>query len=165
MNLADVFSDLASRPVQAAAALPQLDSQQLNAHVAGHPNSIAWLLWHSGREVDAQVSQLSGQTQVWPQFRERFALGHVGESVGYGQSSKEAATVIVEDQALLVDYLHAALAALTDYTSTLTPAAFSEVIDEHWDPPVTRGARLISIVDDAIAHTAQAAFAAGTLTR
>ena len=35
------------------------------------------------------------------------------------------------------------------------------MVDEQWDPPVTRGARLVSILDDAAQHIAQAAYVLG----
>ena len=40
-----------------------------------------------------------------------------------------------------------------------------EVIDASWDPPVTRGVRLISVVDDGIQHAGQAAYVAGIVRR
>src|SRR5699024_7255685 len=45
-----ILSDLIQRPAQAAEALPALSPDQLNTHLGGHPNSIAWLLWHSRSE-------------------------------------------------------------------------------------------------------------------
>ena len=50
---------------------------------------------------------------------------------------------------------------MDDHLGTLTVADLDDVIDEEWDPPVTRGARLVSIVDDAIQHLAQAAYVLG----
>ena len=34
-----------------------------------------------------------------------------------------------------------------------------EVIDEAWEPPVTLGVRLVSIIDDASQHSGQAVYA------
>ncbi|GAA2942537.1 DinB family protein [Glutamicibacter bergerei] len=164
MDTPEIFSTLARLPFSSAKNLPQLTAEQLNDHPAGHPNSIAWLLWHSSREVDAQLAPLTGQAQLWDEYAERFDLGELGASVGYGHSSAEAARIKVNDQALLLEYLEATLTALGDYASTLTPTQLDEVIDRSWDPAVTRGVRLISIIDDAIAHVAQAAYAAGILT-
>jgi hypothetical protein len=39
------------------------------------------------------------------------------------------------------------------------------VIDDRWDPPVTRGVRLVSVVNDTTQHAGQAAFAAGVVSR
>lgn len=165
MDIVELFSDLTNRPVDAAEALPSLSAEQLNAHPAGHPNSIAWLLWHSGREVDVQLADLTGDAQQWESFRDRFDLGELGETVGYGHTTDQAGQITVDDQQLLTDYLGATLTALVTYVEGLSEDDLGEVIDENWTPPVTRGARLISIVDDAAVHVGQAAYAAGAITR
>lgn len=164
MNSIEILTDLAQRPVDAARALPELTSEQLNAHPDGHPNSVAWLLWHSGREADVQLAELTGGAEVWEDFRDRFDLGEIGDSVGYGHTREQAAQVVVDDQGLLNDYLHATLSALGRYVGGLSESDLDEVIDENWTPPVTRGVRLISIIDDAIQHVGQAAYAAGAVT-
>jgi hypothetical protein len=38
-------------------------------------------------------------------------------------------------------------------------------VDEAWDPPVTLGVRLVSVVDDDLEHAGQAAFVRGVLER
>ncbi|SMX68596.1 DinB superfamily protein [Brevibacterium sp. 239c] len=164
MNSIEILTDLAQRPVDAAKRLPTLTAEQLNAHPGEHPNSIAWLLWHTGREVDVQLSDLTGDEQVWEKFRDRFALGELGDSVGLGHTAEQAAAIRVEDQQLLVDHLGATLTALGRYISELSEADLDDVIDESWTPPVTRGVRLASIIDDAAVHVGQAAYAAGSLT-
>lgn len=161
MNSIEFLTDLSQRPLQAAQALPDLSPEELNRHLGGHPNSIAWLLWHSGREIDAQLSDLTGRPQLWDDFRDRFGLGEIGDSFGLGHTPEQAAQIQVEDQQLLVDYLAATLNAFTDYVGTLSEDDFDEVIDENWTPAVTRGVRVVSIIDDAIQHVAQAAFIAG----
>lgn len=165
MNINEIFSDLAQRPIDVANSLPQLTSDQLNAHPGGHPNSVAWLLWHSGREVDVQLAELTGDPQQWEQFRDRFGLGDAGDAIGVGQTPEDAEGIVIEDQGLLVEYLEAALTALLQYTGRLSEDDLDDVIDRNWTPPVTRGVRLISIIDDAIQHIGQAAYAAGALTK
>lgn len=165
MDTIELFQDLAKRPVDAAKNLPTLTTEQLNAHPGDHPNSIAWLLWHSGREVDVQLEALTAKPQIWEKYRDRFSLGEIGDSLGLGHTEEQAAQIRVGDQQLLVDYLDATLTALNEYVGTLSESDLGEVIDHDWDPPVTRGVRLISIVDDAIQHVGQAAYAAGALTR
>ena len=48
---------------------------------------------------------------------------------------------------------------------TLSPADLDRVVDRNWDPPVTLGVRLISIVDDCVQHVGQAAYVRGLLGR
>lgn len=163
MNVSEILSGLAQRPIDAVRALPQLSDEQLNAHPGNHPNSIAWLLWHSGREVDIQLSQLSGQAELWDRFRTHFNLGKIGDSMGFGHSVEQAHSITANDQNLLVDYLEACLGALSDYATTLGEAELDEIVDRNWEPAVTRGVRLISIIDDAAVHVGQAAYVAGIL--
>ncbi len=165
MNSNEILADLAQRPVDAVKALPDLSAEQLNAHPAGHPNSIAWLLWHSGREIDVQHVSLTGSRQQWEDFRERFALGELGDSIGFGHTSEQAGEIRVDSQQLLVEYFEATITALRDYMEGLSESDLDEIIDENWTPPVTRGVRLISIINDAIQHVGQAAYAAGALTK
>lgn len=162
----DVLDEFASRPVEAAERLAgTLTAAGLNAHPGGHDNSIAWLFWHTGREIDVQLAALAGEPEVWSAhgFDVRFGLGKLGDSVGYGHSSAQARAVIVEDATLLLDYLRATTDALRAHIRSLSPDALGDVIDENWDPPVTRAARIVSIIDDAAQHIGQAAYAAGIL--
>ena len=54
-----------------------MSSEQLNQHPEGHPNSIAWLLWHTGREIDVQLSALTSNDELWysSQYRAALAFG------------------------------------------------------------------------------------------
>lgn len=162
----DVLDDFASRPVEAAERFAgKLTAEALNAHPGGHNNSIAWLLWHTGREIDVQLAALAEVDEVWPSqgFDARFGLGKLGDTVGYGHSPAEARAVVVDDAALLLDYLRATTDALRAHIRSLSPDALGDIIDENWDPPVTRAARIVSIIDDAAQHVGQAAYAAGIL--
>lgn len=164
MDALDLLRDLTSRPRDAAERLRhQLNPVTLNARPGGHPNSVAWLLWHTGREIDVQLADLVGGEQVWTAggFDQRFDLGPAGDAVGYGHTDAEARRIVIEDGGGVLDYVHATLTAMDDYLGTLSAAALDDIIDEQWDPPVTRGARLVSIVDDAIQHLAQAAYVLG----
>lgn len=66
MDSHELLTDLAQRPLQELDHFwDSLDTPRLNEHPAGHPNSIAWLVWHTGREIDVQVADASGRDQVW----------------------------------------------------------------------------------------------------
>ncbi|GAA1732182.1 mycothiol transferase [Brachybacterium phenoliresistens] len=164
MDALDVLIDAAARPVEAATALrEQLTPEVLAAHPGGHDNSPAWLLWHTAREIDAQRADLSGTEQVWTAqgFRERFALGELGDGIGYGHTPEQARAVTVTDADLLLEHLAAVTDELIRYLRTLDADDLDAVIDTSWEPPVTRGVRLISIIDDAAQHVGQAAYAVG----
>ena len=165
MDATDVIRDLASRPVAAVRALPALTPAQLNAHPGGHPNSIAWLLWHSGREVDVQLADLTGLEQAWTRtgFRDRFGLHDLGDGFGLGHTPAEAASVVVEDQGLLGDYLETVLREVVAYWAEQSPTQLDETIAEYDGLPVSRGIRLISLIDDVQQHVGAAYHVAGML--
>ena len=164
MDAIDLLRDLAPRPRDAARALAEdLTPEILAAHPGGHPNSVAWLLWHTAREMDAQLAALRGVEQVWTAqgFDARFGLGEVGDQVGYGHTAEQARSIAVDDPELLIEHLEAVTDALAAYLETLADDDLDDVIDEQWDPPVTRGVRLISLIDDAAQHVGQAAYVVG----
>src|SRR5699024_8163255 len=140
-----------------------LNPVSLNARPGGHDNSVSWLLWHTGREIDAQLADLTGGEQVWTAHGcdARLALGERGDTVGYGHTPAEARRIGAEDGPGLLEYIDAAVAAPEDHVGTLSQEDRADVVDEQWDPPVTRGARLVSILDDAAQHIAQAAYVLG----
>src|SRR5699024_4043619 len=92
MDALDILRDLTSRPRTAAAALGgQLNPVSLNARPGGHDNSVAWLLWHTGREIDVQLADLTGSERVCSAhgFDARVALVVLCHTVVYGPFSEE----------------------------------------------------------------------------
>lgn len=163
MNAIDILIDLARRPKDSAEALRiSLTPGLLNAH-PHHDNSVAWLLWHAARELDEQLAALSGREAVWSSegFDRRFGLELGPHEMGYGHTAEQARAVVVEDPELLLEHLAAVVDAQVEYLRSLDESALDEVIDEQWDPPVTRASRLVSISVDAAEHVAQAAYIAG----
>ena len=131
-------------------------------------NSIAWLLWHLTRVQDDHVAGLAGTPQVWPQWRDRFALPFGPWATGYGQSPDETGEVRAGAD-LLAGY-HADVHALTlRYLDRIGTdggeAELARVVDEDWNPPVTAGVRLVSVVGDTLQHLGQAAYVKGLAER
>ena len=46
----------------------------------------------------------------------------------------------------------------------LSEADLDRVVDERWDPPVTLGVRLVSVISDDLQHAGQAAYLRGLVT-
>ena len=67
------------------------------------------------------------------------------------------------DGRALLDYLDAVAARSTAFVAGLDADALDRVVDRRWDPPVTLGVRLVSVVDDCVQHAGQAAYARGLL--
>jgi hypothetical protein len=63
----------------------------------------------------------------------------------------------------LTGYLDAVHAQTVRWVKGLTPDDLDRVVDERWDPPVTLGVRLVSVVDDDQQHVGQAAYVRGLL--
>ena len=68
------------------------------------------------------------------------------------------------DAGLLAEYLSAVHEQTTAYLAGVTPDDLDRVVDPHWDPPVTLGVRLVSVVNDGSQHLGQAAYVRGLLT-
>ena len=162
MNGIEVLKNLAGRAAEVAGSLRDVPAERLNAH-PGHDNSIAWLLWHAAREIDVQVAQLSGEQQEWTRggWAEKLGVDRGADAMGYGDSPDQTRALVVNDANALVDHLEAVTAAHVAYLDTLTDADLDDVVDENWDPPVTRGARLVSVSEDALQHVGQASYLAG----
>lgn len=173
MDAIDLLKNLVRRPIEALDYFwDDLDPSRLNSRPGGHPNSIAWLLWHTARETDAQIAPLAGYEQSWSAdgFESRFALSDVDlgtADVGLGQSPEEARAVTVEEtpegKELLRQYLESVYDKFAGWIATLSDDDLDRIIDDQWDPPVTVGVRVISVIDDAAQHIGQAAYIAGTV--
>jgi hypothetical protein len=125
-------------------------------------NSIAWLIWHSARQHDLQLCGIAGTEQVW--FRDgwvdRFGLDLPRDDMGFGHGPDEVGLVRASAD-LLAGYYHAVHKVTLEYIASVTPDELSRIVDERWDPPVTAGVRLVSIVDDSAQHLGQAAYVRG----
>lgn len=166
MGALELLEDVAARPRDVAGeVLDGLAPEVLNAMPHGTQNSIAWLVWHAARQQDVQIAQLGDAPQVWSEqgWDAKFGLDRPEDAFGLGDTPQDVARVRVTDPQLLRDYLAATVAATVDYLRGLSEADLDEVIDRSWDPPVTRGVRIVSTLDDAAQHLGQAAYVRGLL--
>jgi hypothetical protein len=129
-------------------------------------NSIAWLVWHLTRIQDDHVADVAGAEQRWlaDGWCERFGLPFVPSATGYGQGSDEVGAVDV-DGSLLRGYFDAVHEETTRYLGGLRAADLDRIVDERWDPPVSLGVRLVSVVADDLEHAGQAAYVRGMAER
>ena len=136
-----------------------LSVEQLRFRPDEHANSIAWLIWHLSRIEDDHVAGVAGLEQVWTSqgWMGRFALPFAAGATGYGHSSEDVAAVRASAD-LLAGY-HAAVHEQTvAYVQGLSDADLSRVVDRAWDPPVTLGVRLMSVISDGLQHLGQASY-------
>ena len=148
-------------------AVSGLSAAQLNERLDGTANSIGWLVWHLTRVQDDHVAEVAGVEQVWTArgFEQRFGLDLPRSSIGYGHDDAEVAAVRVDSPELLLDYYDAVHEQTLQFLKGVTDADLDRVVDRRWDPPVTLGVRLVSVIDDDAQHVGQAAFVRGVLER
>lgn len=127
-------------------------------------NSIGWLVWHLTRVQDDHLADASGSPQVWTSqnWHARFGLPFEPSATGYGQSAAEVAAVRVSAE-LLSGYHEAVFASTERFLTALSGEDLAQVVDESWDPPVTLGARLVSVLSDDLQHVGQAGYLRGLL--
>jgi uncharacterized damage-inducible protein DinB len=145
-------------------AVEGLSPEQLAQRVGPEANTVAWLVWHLARVEDDHVSELAGTDQVWTSqgWAKRFDLPFAESATGYGQDAGEVAQVQVSAD-LLTGYHDAVHQRTLDYLEDLDESGLQDVIDDSWDPPVTRAVRLVSVLNDTTQHAGQAAFVRGLL--
>jgi uncharacterized damage-inducible protein DinB len=168
MTSADLLVDAFSRIRETVhAAVTGLTPEQLAFRVDGDANSIAWLVWHLTRIQDDHIAGVAQTEQVWTSggWVGRFGLPFHPQANGYGHSSADVAAVRVESAELLIRYYDAVHQRTIRFVTGLTDADLPRVVDDYWDPPVTLGVRLVSVISDDLQHAGQAALIRGVIER
>jgi hypothetical protein len=138
-----------------------VSTDDLCRRLTDEANSPTWLLWHLARVQDAQVADAFGAEQVWFQgWADRFALPFVAHETGYGMSAGDVGRVRAPGE-LLGGYLSAVHAQTQHLLSGLGDDDLERVVDDSYDPPVTLGVRLLSVLADDLQHVGQAAILLG----
>jgi uncharacterized damage-inducible protein DinB len=167
MTLGELLVDSFNRVREGAHEVVEgLSEDQLAQVPAPGANSIAWLVWHLARIQDDHIAHVAGREQVWTGdgWQHRFGLPFDARDTGYGHSSGDVARVRVEPS-LLTGYLDAVHEQSVAFVSGLSEEDLGRIVDERWDPPVTLGVRLVSVINDDDQHVGQAAYARGLLER
>jgi len=164
MTTADLLADAFGRIREIVHEVADgLSPGQLAWRPGSQANSIAWLIWHLTRITDDHVAGAAGAEQAWTAagWADRFGLPLAVEATGYGHSPDEVAAVQVKSGELLTGYNDAVFEQTIRYVASLTDADLDRVVDERWDPPVTLGVRLVSVIADCLQHGGQAAYVRG----
>jgi uncharacterized damage-inducible protein DinB len=168
MNVADLLVDGFGRVRENVhAAVEGLTAEQLRTRLDDGGNSIAWLVWHLTRVQDDHVADVAGTEQVWTgqDWLSRFGLPFPAGDTGYGHRPADVEAVRVDEPDLLTGYYDAVHEQTVRFVEGLDEQALDRIVDEAWDPPVTLGVRLVSVLDDDIQHAGQAMFVRGVLER
>ena len=142
-----------------------LDDKTLATRPGDSANSIAWLVWHLTRVQDDHLADAGGYEQVYTAdgWFERLGLPFDAADTGYGHSSEQVGLVKLSADQLL-GYYDAVHARTADFLRTVTDEGLDRIVDRRWNPPVTLGVRLVSVIDDCAQHSGQAAYVKGLLS-
>ncbi|MGV9710679.1 mycothiol transferase [Gordonia sp. NPDC003424] len=166
MRSIDVLTDGFSRVGENVhAVLDGITPEELAYRPTPDANSIAWLVWHLTRVQDAQIADVAGTEEVWTAsgFYDRFALPFPKSASGYGQTPDEVGQLAVSDPRLLTEYYDATHRVTVGFLADLSDDDLDRIVDKRWDPPVTLGVRIVSVVDDDAQHIGQAAYVLGLI--
>lgn len=146
-------------------AVQGLDPDSLHHRPAETANSIAWLVWHLSRVQDDHIADAGGLEQVWlsQDWEKRFGLDLPRLDTGYGHTPQRVAKVRVESGSLLTGYYDAVHEQTLGFLHGLNAKDFERIVDTRWDPPVSLGVRLVSVLSDGLQHVGQSAYVRGLL--
>lgn len=145
----------------------ELDQEGLAFRPEADANSIGWLGWHLTRVQDDHVSELAGREQTWISegWYERFGMEPDPLNTGFGHTSEQVAAVRPETPELVLGYYDAVATRTREYLATVDDEELERIIDRSYDPPVSVGVRLVSVIADDLQHAGQAAYVRGILKR
>ncbi|MBO1269818.1 mycothiol transferase [Arthrobacter cavernae] len=168
MEFNDLLIDAYGRAQERVhAILEDLAPGQLAMRPGGGGNSIGWLIWHLARIQDDHIADVAGTEQLWTAegWAGKLGLPLDVADTGYGHSSTQVDLVRVSSAGLLRGYFDAVHEGTVRYLRGLGEADLDRIVDTRWNPPVTLGVRLVSVVDDCLEHCGQAAYVKGMLRR
>lgn len=166
MTTAELLADALSRVREVVHQVAEgLSPEQLAYRPKPDANSIGWLLWHLTRVQDDHVAEVAGTEQAWTAdgWADRFGLPYETGATGWSQETQEVGQFSVESADLLTGYYDSVHARSLAFVSALADSDLDKVVDDRWDPPVTLGVRLISVIDDDAQHAGQAAYVRGLI--
>jgi hypothetical protein len=168
METSDILLDACGRireeTVVAASGLP---AEALAHRLDPDANSIGWLVWHLTRTVDDHVSELASRPQSYlaDGWADRLGLEADASDVGYGHTSAQVAAVRFDSSDDLLAYNDAVMTYTEQYLATIDAQELDRIIDVRWDPPVSAGVRLVSVISDGLQHAGQANYLRGLWQR
>ena len=165
MKTSDILIDAYERIKELVHTITDgLDARAIAFRPGSDANSIGWLIWHLTRVQDDHVSEIAGRDQAWVDdgWAEKFAMEADPAETGYGHTAEQVASVHPAAN-LLRDYHDAVHARTVEYLSGIDSEELERIIDHGWDPPVSVGVRLVSVIGDDLQHAGQAAYVRGLM--
>jgi uncharacterized damage-inducible protein DinB len=144
-----------------------LDAEGLAFRPEADANSIAWLVWHLTRIQDHHLSEIAGRDQAWTAngWAVRLGMPADPDETGFGHTSEQVAAVRPAGPQDVLGYHDAVAARTQQYLETVDAEELDRVIDRSYDPPVSVGVRLVSVISDNLQHAGQAGYLRGIVER
>jgi len=168
MQTADILSDAFGRIRELVhLSVEGIDAVGLAFRPEADANPIGWLVWHLTRVQDDHLSEIAGREQTWVAdgWAATFGMPPDPSDTGYGHTSEEVAAVPAHDPAGLTGYHDAVAIRTQEYLATVDGDELDRIIDRSYQPPVSVGVRLVSVISDNLQHAGQAAYVRGILER
>ncbi len=168
MESKEILTDAFARVHQTVeTAVNGLTSEQVAFRPDPDANSIAWLAWHLTRVQDDHLAEIAGREQEWIEggWRNRFGTDPDRANTGFGHTSQQVAAVIPDAVETLAAYHDAVYRRTLEYLDGVDSAELGRIIDRSYDPPVSVGVRLVSVVNDNLQHAGQARYVRGIVER
>jgi uncharacterized damage-inducible protein DinB len=167
MGTADILLDAFGRIKEGVHEVVKgLGADELGFRSDNRANSIAWLVWHLTRVQDDHVAEVASMDQVWVAagWAQTFGLHLDVWDTGYGHKPQDVGMVHASAEQLSA-YHDAVYDQTVTFLKTLRDDQLDRVVDRRFDPPVTLGVRLVSVIADDLQHVGQAAFVRGLVKR
>jgi hypothetical protein len=167
MNTSAVFLDAFGRIRQLVRqSVEGAEPADLSYRPEPGANSIAWLAWHLTRVQDEHLSDIAGLDQAWITggWHQRFGMEPDPQNTGYGHGPDQV-SAIPPDGGLLLSHHEAVADRTTEYVRTVDDLELDRIIDRSFNPPVTVGVRLVSVISDNLQHAGQARYLRGIIDR
>lgn len=166
MQTSEMLTEAYSRVAELVhASVRGLDPGGLIHRPAPDANPIAWLIWHLTRVQDDHIAALAGREQLWVEFASSFGMEPDTTNLGMGHTSAQVGAIVPDGPEVLLDYFDAVHARSAAYLGTVEPDELDRIVDRSWDPPVTAGVRIVSVLSDNLQHAGQARYLRGIIDR
>jgi len=144
-----------------------LDAAELALRLDPVANSVAWLIWHTSRVQDHHISEVASVPQAYiaDGFADAFGLPAEPSDIGYGHTSDQVAMVRPDGAAILLEYHDAVTRRTLAYVATMDDQELNRIVDDSYDPSVSLGVRLVSVLNDNMQHVGQAKYVRGLIER
>ena len=147
-------------------ALKGLTQEELDWQPKPNCNSIGWTTWHLTRALDAIISTIIGEEQLWIKDGWCGKFNRPADPVDTGgrHTPEQVAAFKCPDTNILLDYHRAALEKARSCLATLNSSDLDRKIDDILSQFVpTVGSRLAITIDDLLQHAGQVAYIRGML--